>query len=273
MNRYVRNMIPRSWRELALDPGSERHVVQLYRDPEFLQDAVASWIHPPLARSGGAVLICAPANARRVREGLAAMGLDPSALEDDGRLLIVDADALMARFIIDGAPRRDLFMSLVRGLITQVRAAPGASSEVRAWGEMVNLLWQRGQRVAARQLEALWNEAIDRHDVRLLCSYQVDNLSPDTHGEVLRDICEGHSHLIPEADYDALDAALAHALVEFYGEQEAGIVRMTLARQRVLATGMPPAQAVLVALAQSDPKTARRVLAATRARLVPKRRA
>lgn len=242
--------------------------MQLYREPGFLMEAVASWIQPPLERTGGAILVCTPEHAEAVRRTLALRGLDAPALESAGRLRFVDAHWLMAQFMVDGRPSAALFKPLVRDVVAHVRPVPHAAVDLRAWGEMVNILWHRGEREAAQELEALWNEVIDEHDMRLLCSYQVDNLAPETHGEILRGICEGHSHLIPEDDYDALDSALCSALVEVYGEQEAGYVRMTLARQRVLATGMPPAQAALVALAERDPETAGRVLAATRAHLL-----
>src|ERR1044072_6816024 len=59
---------------------------------------------------------------------------------------------------------------------------------------MVNLLW-RVNHPATRQLEELWNEAIELHSVAVLCGYRVDVGEADSHfpGE-LRAL---HSHLIP----------------------------------------------------------------------------
>jgi hypothetical protein len=105
---------------------------------------------------------------------------------------------------------------------------------------------------------------IDEHDIRLLCSYRVDNLAPETHGDALRGICEGHSRLIPERDHDAFERAVSTALVELFGEHEADLVHTRFARRRTLSTSMPAAQAVLVAMHDERPDLAQRLLVATR---------
>lgn len=263
--RFLGGMAFRSWQQLVTTPESERHIVQLYRDRAFLVDAVARWAAPALRASGGVVLVGAPRNTDAILRRLAESGLDVDALRRAGRLAIVGAEDLLARFMVHGMPDPARFKEVAAEVIGRVQAAcPGDHAEVRAWGEMVNLLWHDGNRAAAQRLEALWNEVIDAHGIRLLCSYAVDNLAPETHADALAHVCAGHSQLIPEPDFDALDRAVGLALVDVFGEEEAGLVRTLFSRKRRLPIGMPPAEAVLVALQETQPELGRRVLASTR---------
>lgn len=261
-------MAPPSWQELLRTPSSERHIVQIYRDRGFMGEAVATWIAPALEQGGAAILICTDANATLVLDRLREMGVDPAPPVASGRLVLVDARPFMARFILEGSPDPARFHALLGDALARVRAARlDLQGEVRAWGEMVDLLWHEGTRDAARRLEALWNEVIDAHGIRLLCSYRMDNLDPRTHEGALRDVCGSHSQLVPEPDYEAFDDALHGALVDVLGEDEAMTMRLTCARHRSMPTGMPTPQAVLVALQELRPEVGREVVLRTRARL------
>lgn len=256
-----------SWRDLLREPATERHVVQLYDDLDFLAEAVATWSLPPLRADGAAILVGTAPTLALIRARLARFGLDSDSLVASGRLQLVDAEGLLARFLVDGAPDRARFLALASDLVRAARAAAGPRAEVRAWGEMVNILWQRGEKRAAGELEAQWNEAIDAESLRLLCSYRVDNLDPETYEGALHEVCAGHSQLIPAADYEKLDMAVDNALVDVFGERDAGIVRATFAKQRTLRIGMPAAEAVLVGIHEAQPEEGRLVLEATRAHL------
>jgi hypothetical protein len=255
----------RSWQDLVREPQSERHVLQLYREPGFLQAAVSAWAAEALAKGGAAILVGAPENVAPIEARLAAMGHDPAALRRAGRLVVVDGDALMHRFMVEDMPDADAFRGLASEIIGRARAAcEGPNPEVRAWGEMVNLLFHRGNLPAAQRLESLWNDVIDAERIRLMCSYAIDNLAPETHAGLLGHVCAGHSQLMPEPDYDRLERAVGRALLDVFGEAEAGIVRTLFANKRPLPIGMPPAEALLVALQATQPDLGRRVLVCTR---------
>lgn len=257
----------RPWREVLRDPASERHVAQVYRDAGFLGAAVAAWAAEPLRRGGAAILLATPEHAALARSRLHAEGLDAAALEAAGRLVIGDARTLIARLVGPEGPRADAFKATVRDLVRAARAACPPGAEVRAWGELVNVLWHEGRRAHAQRLEAIWNELVDEEGIRLLCSYRLDNLAHETHASDLGDVCTGHSRLVPEEDEGALDRAVAGALLDALGEDEAARVRVALGSARVVPTGMPASEAVLLALAQKRPEDARRVFAALRARM------
>lgn len=257
-----------TWRDLVDEPADDRHIVQLYRDPAFVQRAVGAWVAKSLSQGGAAVLACLPENADRVRAELRTLGIDPEPLERAGRFVVKDADALMARFMVDGMPDGAAFKAIAREVIRDARAACGRpDAPVRAWGEMVNLLWKRGNLPAAKALEGLWNEVIAAERIHLLCSYQADNLAPETHGGLLHDLCAGHTQLIPEEDYGRFEAAVTRALADVFGPDDASAVRTLFASRRSVPIGMPTAQAVVVGLHDLQPQLGERLLRSARSHL------
>ena len=56
------------------------------------------------------------------------------------------------------------------------------------------MLWERGEVVAALELESLWNTAIVKHPIRLLCAYPGELLAGADLGDVAR-MCGLHDHV------------------------------------------------------------------------------
>lgn len=137
------------------------HVVQFYGGA-FPTGSVAGFVREGLASGEIAILIA-------TREHLNAV--DASLGDQKGRVLYLDADATMARFMVDGHPDRIRFFDTVGDLVAQ--AAQHGNGHVRAFGEMVVLLCERGEPEAAHELEQLWNELARLHSLKLLCSYPI----------------------------------------------------------------------------------------------------
>jgi anti-sigma regulatory factor (Ser/Thr protein kinase) len=112
-----------------------------------------------------------------------------SALES-ARLILVDARATLAKLIVHGEVNAEAFE---REVGTVLRAAGRNGSPVRVYGEMVDLLWQRGEITATIELERLWNELIAELQFSLVCAYHTAAIGPPEHQHALRQICQLHS--------------------------------------------------------------------------------
>ena len=64
---------------------------------------------------------------------------------------------------------------------------------VRAYGEMVDVLWKQGKVEAAIKLEILWNELAQTHSFQLLCGYSMGSFYKQA--KHLEDICAQHTHV------------------------------------------------------------------------------
>lgn len=168
------------------------HLVQLYSSREEFLNALEAWVAGGL-QMGESVLVIATAAHRvqlelRLRERL----LEPLALQLDDRLVLLDARDMLKRFVRDGLPERASFDELIDRLMEWTG---GHGRRVRAFGEMVVLLWQQGNREGALLLESFWNAACERHGLALLCSYPQAVFGAEP-GDAIRHVCDAHTSVI-----------------------------------------------------------------------------
>ncbi len=235
-----------------------QHFAQLYQESEPLAEAVAGYIGAGLCAGEAAVMIATPPHRAAIERRLAAAGLR-------GRLEVLDAETTLARLMEDGMPQWNAFRELIGGLIAELRLQ---HPTVRAYGEMVDLLWQRGQRGAAIRLEEYWNELGKLQTFSLFCAYRMNPLDIETYDGGLQSVCKVHTHLLPAGDplgfSEAVDAASCKVL-----DQPLAQILLSLAAHHRPATQMPDGQATLLWLHQNMPRTAEKVLKELRAEALP----
>jgi hypothetical protein len=249
------------WQELLKRPAGGNHIAQVYQDEEFLTEAVTHFICSGLHRSDGMLVISTMAHWTAFRKHAAAEGFSLEDATQSGQLQYWDADSTLANFMVDGKPDRHLFHKEVGDMIVKLlRQHP----TVRVYGEMVDLLWQDGNRAAAVQLEEFWDILLDRQPISLLCAYCMDNLNPAVYGGPIEGVCRTHSHVITDRDYDRLESAVTCAASKILGPSLAKTVR-TLAAANQPSANMPFGQSVLLYLTENMPATGDKILSETHA--------
>jgi hypothetical protein len=181
------------WNDRLAEPLSKEHLVQLYRDDRALVEAVSLYAGRGLGKGEAVILVATEAHLDAIDERLREAGFDLGDLRAWGQLITIAAAGLLSRFLVDGSVDAARFHTILADVITVARRG-GRFPRIRVYGEMVNLLW-RDNHPATRQLEELWNEAIELHAVSLLCGYRVE--AGETESSFPRDLHTLHSHLIP----------------------------------------------------------------------------
>ncbi len=92
-----------------------------------------------------------------------------------------------------GRPDPQRFADVVGGMLARL----GGGRRVRAFGEMVALLWAEGNGRGAVRLEELWNELAERYCFSLYCAYPISGFRGEVHGQSFADICTKHHRVIP----------------------------------------------------------------------------
>jgi hypothetical protein len=86
---------------------------------------------------------------------------------------------------------------------------------VRAYGEMVDILWQQGKRAAALALEEMWTDLAEVFPFDLLCAYAMAPFCDAPGTGALSAVCDAHSDvsitLVSTDESQAPDAATALA--------------------------------------------------------------
>jgi hypothetical protein len=251
------------WGHILSQAGPRDHVVQLYQDQDFLNRAVCRFAGAALANGEGIILVPTAEHWKAFRPRLEAEGVDVRAAQDRGQLTIVDADETLPRFMRGALPDAPVFLGLAGEIIARTRRG-GRYPKVRWWGEMVNVLWERGDVAASMNLEDLFDRVAQEQDIAIFCSFVMDNFNGEIHTHMLPRLGENHSHLIPVEDYARLERAVADALRDTVGPDEARVLEGELLSQYEAPFNMPRAQALLLALRQVLPAVAGPVLQRSR---------
>ena len=170
------------------------HAVRFYEDSDSLCRIVGEFIGAGLEQGEPAVVIATPGHTAAIDECLRVRGLDVDALKRLGDYITVDAREALGMFMIDALPDSRAFRHTM-GETIRLALRGREKTTVRAYGEMVDLLWKDGLEAAAIRLETLWNELANTHGFRLLCGYSMGNFYK---GAALEDIKDQHSHLVAE---------------------------------------------------------------------------
>ncbi len=159
--------------------GPAEVVVAFYEYEWQLVDQVAGW----LARAASeATLIVIATREHQVvfEQASVAAGLDWQRRVQDGALICLDAhetlDELTAGGRFDAARFHSVIGSLLRKTIATGRP-------VRAYGEMVAVLWRAGDVLTAVELEQAWNELLRELPLELMCAYPSELVQRLEHAE------------------------------------------------------------------------------------------
>jgi hypothetical protein len=247
-----------SWSSFIHEGGTAEHGVQIYADVDELAESLADFLASGFAVGEPAIVIASADHRPVFAHALGARGYDVATLEEEGSLTFRDAAETLDAVLEGESPSRERFEQAVGGLIDDVaRRFPGRT--IRAFGEMVDLLWRRRSDRAALALEELWNELQQTRDFALLCGYQIDIFDHQEQRRSLPEVFHAHTHNLPAADSGRFAAAVDQALTEIVGPLGTARIYLDVA-ENVPRTSLPRAQAVLSWLSTVDEPAASRIL-------------
>lgn len=231
-------------RKKAAPPALPRctHIIQFYEAECFLYDAVSKFILPSFFSTENAAIIIA---TRQHLDGLEAhlreQNLAPGLLKERGQLILVDADALLPTLLngdkVDGQAFEAYFGKVFQDVRKQY-------PRILAYGELVNILCERGSHLLAHELEQVWERflAANGKDASLLCGYDMSAFEADGLSDVFQQICLSHSHVVPgEKKYPLLgDSQDRDTIVAMLQQQtrclEAEVVRRKISEAALQST-------------------------------------
>jgi hypothetical protein len=184
------------------------HAVQFYESGDFLCGEVAKYFGEGLRSGAPVVAIATSVHRDALCDRLQFDGLDVGGAVASGQLLLLDAEETLDAFMAGGLPHPTRFGTVVEAAVAHA-AAGKFRQRMRAYGEMVDLLLQRGNPRAALRLEELWNALARKHRFSLLCSCRMDNFRAGGAAGQFQDICDVHRRVIPTERFHQHDTAEA----------------------------------------------------------------
>ncbi len=182
------------WRGMS----QSEHFVQFYEADGFLLNSLSGFIGTAITAGDGALVVATSAHREGLDELMRANGLDLASAKARGQYVSLDAAETLSKFMVEGSPEPRRFNEVIGNVIESVTDGRNC---VRAFGEMVALLWAEGNYAAAIRLEELWNDLQKNYSFSLFCAYPMDAFGGEKFVEPLNGVCTAHSRVIPAESY------------------------------------------------------------------------
>lgn len=170
------------------------HSVQIYEDDEVFFSALSSFVAEGIKTGDGVIVIVTRDHLKILESRLAALAISVADAKKSGQFIPCDADEVLKEFLVEGWPDRELFESTVNNLLEKARGNQ-KQRRVRAFGELVALMWAKGYNGATVNLEHLWHSLCQSKDFSLFCAYPKAGFTEQA-AESIRTICEVHTRVI-----------------------------------------------------------------------------
>jgi hypothetical protein len=177
------------------------HVVQVYDTDSVFLDALAGFVGGGINAGDCCIVIATQAHLEALEDRLTAYGIHIGVLRADYRYIPLNAEEILSRFMVDSYPDEALFMKTVSEIINKNRTN---NRKVRAFGEMVAVLWAQGLQDATVRLEHLWNKYCEKEKLCLFCAYPKSGFTGDS-SDTFQHICSSHSIMIEGAQQQLTD--------------------------------------------------------------------
>jgi hypothetical protein len=177
------------------------HVVQIYENDESFLHLLTGFVSGGVNADECAVVIATAAHLEALEKRLAASGRSVASLISENLYVPLDAEKTLSKFMINDWPDENLFNKAINEVIV---SAKGNGRKVRAFGEMVAILWAKGQVGATVRLEHLWNKFCENEAFSLFCAYPESGFTQDAAESVMH-ICSAHKKMITGAKEGSAD--------------------------------------------------------------------
>jgi len=152
------------------------HVVQIYENDGIFLDALTGFVGGGINAGDAVIVIATEKHLLALHGRLRSYGLHVDSLIAENRYIPMNAEEILATFMVNNWPDEELFMQTVSKLI---RKAGKKNQRIRAFGEMVAILWAEGHNGATVQLEHLWNKFCEKEEFCLFCAYPKTGFTED----------------------------------------------------------------------------------------------
>jgi hypothetical protein len=240
------------------------HYVQFYKaDEPQLNRNVGYYLWEGLLRGDGLIVIATEQRRRSLSDHLGRLGVDLIEARNEGQLVFHDAGEMLGRFMVAGEPDQVLFEQVIDEEIRRVRPR-AAGLSIRAYGEMVGMLWEEDRFDAAIRLEEYWNKVLHVSGITLFCGYPIDVFGDDLQSARMQAVLCHHTHLMPGGADADLDSAVHMAIHDELGPESDALRLPPEVENSGQSARLLPAEAAIVWLRKNIPERAHAILSKAR---------
>lgn len=175
--------------------GPSDHFVQIYDDEQSFLSMLEGFVTGGFDANECVVVIATEEHLHVLEDRLRFKGYNLFELKLQNQYVPLGARDTLSEFMINNWPDEVLFRHVISRHLARARTM---QRNVRAFGEMVVLVWAQGHTGATVQLENLWNKICQIEGLSLFCSYPRTVFSQNALEAILA-ICGSQSRMIKPA--------------------------------------------------------------------------
>lgn len=253
-----------SWDKVIEGSGSCAHFLEFTRPGDRRTgQSGGRFLGGALSAGGIAVAVATPLNATAILAQFARMGIDPVSAMRGERFQLTDSSRTLLRFLDVDRIDEEHFEATAGSLMRAARERAG-NAPLRVFGDMVGLLWLRGLRQTAVELERRWNVLQRDLGFGLFCGYPIDVFSAEFTPERVGEVLEEHTQLLPVASSAELGRALDRAIDDVLGADATAVRTRIDSRGRRDGPAIPKPEQIMLWLRGNLPEYAPAILERTR---------
>lgn len=177
------------------------HILQIYENDLQFINTLQGFVSSGFESGESVVIIATTEHLKALNQNLRNQGYDLFSLILQDQYIPLSAEETLAQFMINGWPDENLFYHLLTNLLLRARKK---ERRVRAFGEMVAVLWSQGFSGATVHLEHLWTRYCQSEAFSLFCAYPKSGFTDDPNASLSK-ICGCHSKLISNLNENSAD--------------------------------------------------------------------
>jgi DcmR-like sensory protein len=188
INNWKNSNVQVFWGEIA--PCD--HLVQIYDNDNHFLNTLEGFAGSGIISGDSVIIIATQTHLDQLYKRLLEHKFDLADLIKKDLYIPLEANATLEKFMVNGWPDEKLFNDVISEVLQRARKN---DNNVRAFGEMVALLWEQGHNGATVRLENLWHNLHAMDHFSLYCAYPKSGFTRD-YDDSLAEICKAHSKII-----------------------------------------------------------------------------
>ncbi|CAN5851109.1 hypothetical protein BH11BAC7_BH11BAC7_32710 [soil metagenome] len=169
------------------------HLLQIYENDDVVLNSLEGFVSSGFTTGESVIIIAAQEHLEALNTRLKSRNVNVAAFIANDQYIPLNANEVLAKFMVNNWPDEALFNETVRKIVFCARG--NSNRPVRAYGEMVAILWGQGHSGATVQLEHLWNKFCETEIFCLFCAYPKAGFTQRAE-EPIHHICSSHSKVI-----------------------------------------------------------------------------
>jgi len=168
------------------------HLVQFYENDRIFLNTLEGFAGSGILAGESVIVIATSRHLQSLNERLLAQGFNLEDLQEANKYIPIEVNEVFAKILVNGWLDETAFNTYVVELINR---AKHDNSNVRAFGELVAVLWEQGSCGTTVQLEHLWHKLYHELKFTLYCAYPKIGFtqSPNDSIDI---ICKTHSKIM-----------------------------------------------------------------------------